>query len=330
MPCFHPLEGWFDVSSGERKGRPLMRFPIGEDPLDWEYSTLRCRRCLGCRSDRARDLSLRAQHEAQHVGCSSFLTLTYSDEHLPHDAKGLRPEHDRYVLTRPQVVRPYGGSLRRRDYELFLKRLRERLRLEFGARVRAYGVGEYGGRTVRPHYHVCLFGFDFLADRVPAGKSKMGHPMFSSKLLDESWGLGKCWLNLMGREVASYAAKYALKSLGPRYELRRLIDGRVVEVEPCFDSLPRGGGALGVPWLERYWSDVFPRGVVVLPGGVESPAPLAYMKRCKELQPEVYEAIREQREAEALKRLGEVMPQRLQAREIVAHARADQSKRDAL
>lgn len=329
MPCFKLRDGWFDVSSGERQGRPLMRFPVGEDPYDWERVDLKCRNCIGCRGDRARDVSLRASHEAMMVSASCFLTLTYDRGHLPIITSTLSAEGQRQALERPATVMPYGGSLRRRDVELFMKRLRDYLHRHYGVRVRGYLVGEYGERSSRPHYHALLWGFDFGHDRVPAGKSQGGHPMWSSKLLDELWTHGFCRINEMGQEVAQYAAKYALKSLGAKHELRRLVDGRIVEVEPPFDSLPHGK-ALGLPWLERFWTDVFPRGVVVLRGGVQLPAPLAYMKACKERDPATFERIADERRREAAKRLADAMPARLAAREGVAHARARQSKREAV
>lgn len=52
----------------------------------------------------------------RHV-CTSFVTLTYDEEHLPPD-----------------------GSLRKRDLQLYLKRLRRRLPFRF------FAAGEYGER----------------------------------------------------------------------------------------------------------------------------------------------------------------------------------------
>lgn len=326
MACFYPRRGWFDISSGERKGKPVMRFPIGEDPLDWEEVGLRCRCCIGCRSDRAGDIALRSAHEAKMSQASCFLTLTYDRASLPVESKPASKEGLRLALAHPQRVVPYGGSLRRADVVLFMKRLREHLRRNFGVRVKAFQVGEYGSRNARPHYHLLLWGFDFQHDRRREGDSGRGHPMWSSKLLDQLWGMGLCRINELGLEVAKYAAKYALKSFSGKHELRSLPGGGLVEVEPCFDQLPHGK-ALGLTWLDRYWSDVFPRGVMVLRGGIEVPIPLAYMKVCKEREPAVYERVMAERRAEGLKRLEHSMPQRLTAREIVAHARADQSPR---
>lgn len=63
---------------------------------------------------------------------SSFLTLTYSDDHLPLD-----------------------GSLVPKDLQLFIKRLRTSIA---PAKIRFYAVGEYGDQSFRPHYHLALFG----------------------------------------------------------------------------------------------------------------------------------------------------------------------------
>jgi len=301
--------------------------PIGENPFDFVEGVVTCRKCIGCKSDRARDISLRASHEVQMVGQAAFLTLTYDRDNLPWDSRPLSKEGQRLALAHPGRVLPWRGSLRRRDVVLFMKRLRKELSKD-GIRVRAYMVGEYGGRTARPHYHLCLFGFDFQEDRRQTGDSKQGHRMFTSARLDALWGMGMCWINEMGREVAQYAAKYALKDVGSKLELRNG-GGHVVEVEPPFDSLPHGK-ALGLPWLDRFWSDVFPRGLVVLKGGIELPAPSAYMKVCKERDPEMFEAIADKRSVDGLKRVADFMPERLKSREVVAYARADQSKRDGL
>lgn len=70
-----------------------------------------------------------------------FVTLTYDEKSVPAD-----------------------GSLNPRDLVLFLKRLRKRLWTREKQRVRYYGVGEYGERTNRPHFHIILFGVRDVAD----------------------------------------------------------------------------------------------------------------------------------------------------------------------
>lgn len=325
MACWFPRPGWLNLRSG---GQALMQFPVGEDPLDWRQVVLVCRRCSGCRASRARDISIRTAHEAQIVGEASFLTLTYDRAHMPWHTSPATEAGRRQALLHPGRVLPFTGSLKRADLVLFMKRLRFDLSKREGKRVRGYSVGEYGGRSGRAHYHICLLGHDFRSDRVHAGKSKHGHAMYTSARLEALWGMGMCWINEMGQEVAQYAAKYAVKAQGGALELR-MSGEHLVQVEAPFDSLPLGK-AMGRPWLDRYWSDVFPRGEVVLKGGVKLPAPAAYMRVLLERDPEAHERIAVQRSIDGLARFADFMPDRLDARRINAEARAAQSERDAV
>lgn len=87
-----------------------------------------CGQCLPCRVNRQRKWGTRIGLELQAHPYSSFLTLTYSREHLP-----------------AQPVRKH------------LSRFMRYLRRRIGA-VRFFGVAELGEKRGRPHYHVILFG----------------------------------------------------------------------------------------------------------------------------------------------------------------------------
>lgn len=92
-----------------------------------------CGRCGFCAATRRSDWAIRLSFERRlHLG-SRFITLTYADCHL------------KWHLAQPQ--------LHREHVQLFLKRVRKE-----GYQLRYYGVGEYGSRTFRPHYHILLFG----------------------------------------------------------------------------------------------------------------------------------------------------------------------------
>lgn len=95
-----------------------------------------CGGCVECRAARGREWGVRAAHEASMYAESSFVTLTYDDEHVP-------------VSLDP-------GCLQR-----FLKRVRKRVAFRYLA------AGEYGDRFGRPHYHVLLFG---VAPSFPVGR----------------------------------------------------------------------------------------------------------------------------------------------------------------
>lgn len=92
MTCFFPLDAYQTVSGS------IVFSDVGHDcrPLK-----LPCGQCIGCRLDRSRQWAMRCVHEASLHDDNCFITLTYNDENIPFDA-----------------------SLRHRDYQLFMKRLR--------------------------------------------------------------------------------------------------------------------------------------------------------------------------------------------------------------
>lgn len=106
-------------------------------PIAARGALVSCAYCPGCRSRRSATWALRLSDELKDWDCSSFLTLTISQE-----ASGL-----------PDA--PNSARLDRRDLQLFFKRLRKA-----GFRIKYYAVGEYGEKNARAHYHVILFGVD--------------------------------------------------------------------------------------------------------------------------------------------------------------------------
>lgn len=89
-----------------------------------------CRKCLPCRINRQRQLTIACVLEAGQHADNTFATLTYDDENYPES-----------------------GSVSVRTAQLFLKRLRRAI-----GPLRYLIVGEYGERTWRAHYHALLFG----------------------------------------------------------------------------------------------------------------------------------------------------------------------------
>jgi hypothetical protein len=116
-----------------------------------------CGKCLACRIAYRRMWSTRLYHEVGYHDDSSFVTLTYSDSHLPVNC-----------------------SLRLTDLQLFFKRLRVNIKRHpdprlRNTRIKYYACGEYGDLTLRPHYHMILFGLGF----------RDGH----RELIQQSWPL---------------------------------------------------------------------------------------------------------------------------------------------
>lgn len=101
----------------------------------------RCGRCINCQKNRANLWLVRLYHEASYHEASSFITLTYDDDHLPQ-----------------------GGFLVKKHVQDYLKRLRR----NYEKKIKYFLVGEFGERTHRPHYHLIIFGISVTEPEIRA------------------------------------------------------------------------------------------------------------------------------------------------------------------
>jgi len=211
-----------------------------------------CGQCIGCRLERARQWAVRMMHEAQMHDSNVFLTLSYDDEHLPAD-----------------------GSLRKKDFQDFIKRLRKRS----DAKIAYFHCGEYGESNGRPHYHAILFNV-FFADRVEFGKSERGDQLWTSAFLTSIWGKGHALLGSVTFESAGYVARYCLKKVtGDRAcdHYRRVSpDGEIYYLEPEYATMSLKPG-IGEAWFKKYGGDVRNYDGVVYDGRMQG-APRFYDK----------------------------------------------------
>lgn len=106
-----------------------------------------CGRCPECRARRISAWSFRLMQEDKKSNTSNFITLTYDTKNVPISPNGFM-------------------EIKKRDLQLFFKRLRKlhvsrihksKGNIENLGRIKYYAVGEYGGKSWRPHYHIILF-----------------------------------------------------------------------------------------------------------------------------------------------------------------------------
>lgn len=247
MPCFRPLTGYRSKCVGA-SGKRAIVFSRADalDPND--PVTLPCGQCRFCRLEHSRQWALRCFHEASLYDRNCFLTLTYRDEFLPRF-----------------------GSLDYNAPVLFMKRLRER----FGSGIRSFGCAEYGELLARPHYHICLFNFDF-EDKVLFKRSGE-NSLYVSESLNELWPFGFATVGALTFESAAYVARYVTKKCtgrdsGSHYEC---VDGRSGEVgekaperSVCVSRRP----GIGREWYEKFGAFVREHDFVVLRGRRVRPA----------------------------------------------------------
>lgn len=184
---------------------------------------------------------------------NSFITLTYSDEHLK----------DR--------------KLNYKHFQDFMKRLRfhnpEKPDIGY------FVTGEYGEKHKRPHWHACIFGYR-PDDAIYKYSNDRGDRIYSSESLSDLWEhKGIAEFGDVTFESAGYCARYALK------KLTHGEDG-THDFEPI--SKKSSKKAIGKKWLEHYWPDIFNTGILVLPNGNKSPIPRYYEKWLKKFEPDAY------------------------------------------
>lgn len=101
-----------------------------------------CGKCASCLKVRSESFGIRCScqkmwNQQQDINASSyFVTLTFSERYLRQS-----------------------GSISRRDLQLFFKRLRKRLSVDF----KYFACGEYGSSTLRPHYHIVFLFEHYVA-----------------------------------------------------------------------------------------------------------------------------------------------------------------------
>lgn len=277
MPCYGPVIGYYAARRNDNGKRGIVfdkRKSLSGIPLK-----LPCGKCIGCRHDYAGTWAVRCMHEKQMHLDSSFLTLTYDDDHLP--------EH---------------GSLRKRDLQLFMKRFRK---YDRASGIRFYACGEYGGDSGRPHYHVLVFNRDFV-DKKFVKNSGSGEKLFQSATLSELWPDGTHWIGAVTPESCAYVARYVLKKVGQE----RTPDG----CEKEFTVMSRRPG-IGATWFDKYHTGVYQWDSVVF-GEHERKAPRYYDDKFAAIDPTRLEYLKKRRRHLAALNRVDSTKARLRVREV--------------
>lgn len=214
---------------------------------------------MGCKLEKARQWSVRMMHEKKFHEHNSFITLTYSDEAVPDD---------------------YGLNLR--HLQLFMKRLRRSLT----SKIRFYACGEYGDLNGRPHYHAIIFGWD-PPNQVFHSMSDRGDKQFTSAELSRHWDHGISTTGQVTSKSCRYVAAYVTKKIktGDDYGQERYwrvnqLTGELHQVRPEFSVMSRRPG-IGQAYVDKYKSDFFPSGFIVV-DGVKQAIPQFYRSKLTE------------------------------------------------
>lgn len=239
MKCLFPITAW-----RSREGQKGDIWPLVFTPEQGVHSTqlkLPCGKCINCRLEHSRRWAIRCIHEASIYNKNCFITLTYNDQNLP--AK---------------------SSLDKRDFVLFMKKLRKK----YGEKIRFFQCGEYGDLTNRPHYHACIFNFDF--EDKKHFSTRNGIPLYRSESLEKLWKKGNSLIGEVTFESAAYCARYIMKKItGEPAEAH--YQGRL----PEYITMSRRPG-IGKQWFDKYHADIYNHDILIIRDGIKCRPPKYY------------------------------------------------------
>ncbi|QCS37202.1 replication initiation protein [Tortoise microvirus 68] len=264
MSCYHPLTAIvLGIKENGKKdlkilsGDPLLSFeinpglsnyfiPVGDGRFKniGDVIYLPCGHCIGCRLDRSRQWADRCMLELEYHESSYFVTLTYNDEHVPISS---------YCSDLETGEASKSFSLRKRHFQLFMKRLRKRFSND---KIRFFACGEYGETTLRPHYHAIIFGLR-LDDLVPFSNSNRGYQYYTSASFEKCWteddsSIGFCLLGEVTWETCAYTARYIMKKLNGA----QAVYYDLVNIEPEFTLMSRRPG-IARQYYDEHKDDIY-------------------------------------------------------------------------
>ena len=243
-----------------------------------EYIDIPCGKCIGCRLDYSRQWADRLMMEMKYHDKAYFLTLTYDDDHIPYNhyvtdngiidcpdvdfKRGINAR--KLLLPAPWLDEETGEtgfrpSLHKRDVQLFHKRLREDKQVvEDGQAIRYFTAGEYGDKTLRPHYHSIEFGLEIPDLKVY--KVCDGYNLYTSEYLNEIWKMGHVIIGDCTWETCAYTARYIMK----KQKGKEANEYLRLDIEPEFVLMSRKPG-IGSAYFEEFGEELYHFRTVPIP-----------------------------------------------------------------
>lgn len=299
MPCYKPLDAYHGPGGITFAHNKSFGIPV----------QVPCRRCIGCRLEKAREWALRCWHESSYLEeqglKSTFITLTYAPQHLPADC-GLHHEH----------------------FQKFIRKLRKKT----GQKIRYLMSGEYGQPTeknnfiARPHFHAILFGYRPTDMKLVKYNPDTGQKDFISPFIATVWSRGSHELGYVTFKNAGYVARYVLKKAKEDHDRDLMIPDPygVINDEnkrrpPYLKASLKPG--IGADWFQKYKSDLYPHDHAVLPNGRQAPVPTYYRTLLERDDPALAELLRKRR-VEKARNNPDNTPDRLAVRHEIRRKKA--------
>ncbi len=240
-----------------------------------EFVEIPCGQCIECRLQRSRRWADRCMLELGYHESSYFLTLTYDNDHIPKN-----PLYDEETGE----VYAENATLVKKHLQDFMKRLRSAYaRKGYDNKLRFFACGEYGSKTLRPHFHIIVFGLK-LDDLVLYKRNFNGDNLYTSAFISKEWENGFSVIGDVTWQSCAYVARYIMKKhLGKDSDIYD-----VYNIEPEFTLMSRRPG-IARQYYEDHKTELFYQDFVSIPtndGGKKIYPPPYYEKLFEDDFPE--------------------------------------------
>lgn len=292
--CTSPLKGFINGTT-EKGKKNLIVTPFSVDHIEildnkkiyvdspvitskfalTEFVEIPCGQCIECRLQRSRRWADRCMLELGYHDSSYFLTLTYDNEHIPKN-----PLYDEETGE----VYAENATLVKKDLQDFMKRLRRAYEYKgYDNKLRFFACGEYGSQTLRPHFHIIVFGLK-LDDLVLYKRNFNGDNLYNSAFISKLWKKGFSVIGDVTWQSCAYVARYIMKKhLGKDSDFYDIYN-----IEPEFTLMSRKPG-IARQYYDEHKDELFYQDFVSIPtkdGGKKVYPPPYYEKLFEEDFPE--------------------------------------------
>lgn len=247
-----------------------------------------CGQCVPCMLEYSRDKATQIMLEKNfgYKNCQPYpdgtvwmLTATYDNEHL---------KTHKYARTDTGEIFE-GVSLNLEDDQKFMKLLRYYYP---NMKMKRVVAGEYGSQSGRPHYHSIIYGLPLDQTQFKTWNvNKWGQRTWIYKDLNEIWGNGMVNIARVEWQNAAYVARYALKKAFKKDKAWYYAQGMLPEFIHWSNGIGRNYFLKNIEKI--YDTDTVP--IVNNKGAIVKP-PKSYDRMLKEIDPELYEKVKYDRQ----------------------------------
>lgn len=243
-----------------------------------------CGQCIPCLLGYSRDKATQIMLEKNfgYEDCQPYpdgttwmITTTYKDEYLKTNKTCNTDTGEIFE----------GISLSIKDDQDFMKRLRYYYP---NIKIKRVVAGEYGSKTLRPHYHSIIFGLPLDTSKFKTWNvNEFGQKTWMMDDLNDIWGMGMVNIARVEWQNAAYVARYALKKAFKK-------DKQWYQMQGMAPEFIHWSNGIGKNYFMKNYEDIYKTDSVPIVnshGQIVKP-PRSYDRMLKEVDQELYNKIK--------------------------------------